>query len=83
MGPRPKVTDGGCVTFSPTTDNVGLDWGEWPLAFQKINFFKDKHCNVYASQTISKPPSFNAKGANTCLSMRYNGGPWNSFSITY
>ena len=62
---------------------MGFDWGEWPLAFENINFFEDAHCKLYASPTISKPPSFNAKGANTCLQMGYNGGPWKSFSVTY
>lgn len=76
-GPRPELK-GDCVKFSSATDNVGINWGSFPLNFMTLDVFKDEDCKDFARTSIPAPQYVHDKGANTCLNQKINGGPWKS-----
>ena len=73
---RPKVY-ADCLKFSPVSDNVGINWGTWPLSYTGLDIFSDDNCKVSAGPRVDAPPgdfnnpSFHKnKGANTCFSVK-------------
>ncbi|KAG7001518.1 hypothetical protein G7Y79_00031g066330 [Physcia stellaris] len=64
-GSRPKIQDS-CVIFSPVSRRVGINWGQWPLAFDSLDVYSDERCVVKIA-TIKGPPKHQAKGAQTCV----------------
>lgn len=92
-GDRPKVVGEGCHPFGHSYYKngmavakhhytyrayIGFNWGEWPPAYESIQFFKDGNFQTNASIVFTKPRYFNAKGTNTCISAKTNGGPFGS-----
>ncbi|KAL9637697.1 MAG: hypothetical protein Q9204_001770 [Flavoplaca sp. TL-2023a] len=89
--PVGKWTDGKdfeCFKFTPTTDNVGIDWSTMVRALG-INFFTDDKCgdDKWATTTLYAPVSAmgdNGKGkADKCISYKANGGNWKSARFIY
>ncbi|KAI4257949.1 MAG: hypothetical protein L6R42_005376 [Xanthoria sp. 1 TBL-2021] len=72
-----------CFKFTPTTDNVGIDWSTQVRALG-INFFTDEKCgdDKWATSTVYAPQTAmgdNGKGkADKCISYSTNGGNWKS-----
>ncbi|KAL8996063.1 MAG: hypothetical protein Q9169_004339 [Polycauliona sp. 2 TL-2023] len=75
-----------CFKFTPTTDNVGIDWATYTRALG-IDFFTDDKCEKWATSTVYAPsgPAYdNGKGkADKCLSYKANGGNWKSARFIY
>ncbi|KAL8674077.1 MAG: hypothetical protein Q9168_001512 [Polycauliona sp. 1 TL-2023] len=77
-----------CFKFTPTTDNVGIDWATYTRALG-INFFIDDKCgdHAWATSTIYAPAAAaydNGKGkADKCISYKANGGNWKSARFIY
>ncbi|KAL8896788.1 MAG: hypothetical protein Q9192_002910 [Flavoplaca navasiana] len=89
--PVGKWTDGNdfeCFKFTPSTDNVGIDWSTMVRALG-INFFTDDKCgdDKWATTTLYAPQSAlrdNGKGkADKCISYKANGGNWKSAKFIY
>ncbi|KAL8922654.1 MAG: hypothetical protein Q9172_003469 [Xanthocarpia lactea] len=78
--------DWDCFRFTPTTDNVGIDWSTQARALG-INFFTDEKCEKWATAGVYAPPTAmgdNGKGkADKCISYKANGGNWKSARFIY
>ncbi|KAI4202133.1 MAG: hypothetical protein LQ350_002800 [Teloschistes chrysophthalmus] len=74
-----------CVKWTPSTDNMGIDWGS--ARSLGVNFYSDKDCKNAATKTYWAPfdSQDNGKGkTNICLSAKYVvGGPVGSVSFIY
>ena len=71
-----------CQRFMTVSDNIGINWGDWPLDMAGLYVYKDAECKEYASQMIAAPEWDDAVGMNTCISQRQNGGPWQSIRFS-
>lgn len=72
-----------CMKFKPGVNNVGINWsgGTIGTRIRTITFYKDDNCKTVASGQFEKPAFDNKVGANTCLGMAQNGGPFQSAFI--
>lgn len=61
-GDRPEIKKGitsGCTGFSPSTDNIAINFGTATLGFNSVKFWADESCNVVVAGSkteYSKPP---------------------------
>lgn len=78
FGPRPKIDGLDCMKFRPGSDNVGINWGSWPLAFDGLDIFTDDKCTKYAGKTIQRPNFDSKEGPGMCVSVRMHGAKWGS-----
>jgi len=69
---RPKL-DGTCQKWVPSTNNIGLNWGTYPMTFESLRLFSDDGCQHEVKSV--KPPKDQAlgytthknKGVDTCF----------------
>ena len=59
------------------SDNVGINWGTWPLSFSGLDIFSDEECKEKAGDRVEtmkgnlNNPTIHAnRGANTCFSVK-------------
>ena len=78
VGKRPKIKDGSCIKFAPTSDNVGLFWGDWPYGFNALDIYTDSNCEHNAGKTIRRPGYYDETGPGSCMSVKKHGAQWGS-----
>lgn len=59
---RPKL-DGTCQKWVPSTNNIGLNWGTYPMTFESLRLFSDDGCQQEVKKV--KPPKGRALGYST------------------
>ncbi|KAI4230364.1 MAG: hypothetical protein L6R40_008029 [Gallowayella cf. fulva] len=78
--------DWDCFKYTPTTDNVGLNWGTQSRALG-ITFFTDDNCKNWATASVYAPKTAmgdNGKGkADKCISYKAHGANWKSAYFIY
>ncbi len=81
---------GGCVTFNPTLDTIGIFWGsngqqfgsgEVDASFRQLFMYKDDNCSQSSGWTVKRPASWANGGPRACFSMATFGGPYKSISM--
>ncbi|KAL8832827.1 MAG: hypothetical protein Q9191_000011 [Dirinaria sp. TL-2023a] len=66
--PRPKVHSD-CITFHPTQQTIGINWGTSVLAFDVMTLYTSEKCAGEASLTIKAPKHHHRKGPQTCYNI--------------
>ncbi|KAL8685633.1 MAG: hypothetical protein Q9224_005741 [Gallowayella concinna] len=78
--------DWDCFKYTPSTDNIGINWGTQSRALG-ITFFTDDNCKNWAGPSVVAPTTAmgdNGKGkADKCISYKLNGGNWKSAYFIY
>jgi len=81
---------GGCVTFNPTLDTIGIFWGskcqqfgsgEVDASFRQLFMYKDDNCSQSSGWTVKRPASWANGGPRACFSIATFGGAYKSISM--
>ncbi len=66
-----------CYPYVPATNNVGINWGTWPLAIDALNVYKDGNCQEMV-RSFTAGDVMGGHGPNLCVTVAANSGPWGS-----
>lgn len=87
IGPLISLADEVCHKFTPVSNNVGINWGSWPVEMQSLTTYTDDNCETPGPPIIHTPTSLemDSKGAGSCKSYASElteGGAWKSVWMT-